>query len=175
MNKLFSKIATLSVGLGLAVGMGVVLGSQKEAKVVRADDSTATLQITSGVTSDGNLTDDNSKTWALSADAAGWTSHANYIHVGSGSKTAKSISLESSGYSDVTIKEVHVWAAAKASSGVTTKISIDGNLLGTSPELGNTAESGGTEYYVTNTNSYSGTINVEISRESSTKAAIYFN
>lgn len=155
--------------------MGVALGSQKEAKVAKADDSTATLEITSSVTSDGNLTDDNGKTWALTAETDGYTSHPTYIHVGSGSKKAKSLALESSGYSDVTIKEVHVWAAAKASSGVTTKISIDGNLLGTSSELGNTVEDGGTEFYVTNTNSYSGTISVEISRNNSTKAAIYFN
>lgn len=36
MNKLFSKIATLSVGLGLAIGVGVAVGSQKEAKVAKA-------------------------------------------------------------------------------------------------------------------------------------------
>ncbi len=39
MNKLFSKIATLSVGLAMAIGVGVAVGS-KEARVARADDVT---------------------------------------------------------------------------------------------------------------------------------------
>ena len=37
MNKLFSKVAALSVGLAMAIGVGVALGSQKESKVVKAD------------------------------------------------------------------------------------------------------------------------------------------
>ena len=36
MNKLFSKVATLSVGLAMAIGVGVAVGS-KEARVARAD------------------------------------------------------------------------------------------------------------------------------------------
>lgn len=38
MNKLFTKIASLSVGLALAVGVGVAVGGQKASKVVRAED-----------------------------------------------------------------------------------------------------------------------------------------
>lgn len=42
MNKLFSKVATLSVGLAMAIGVGVALGS-KEAKVARADSENYTF------------------------------------------------------------------------------------------------------------------------------------
>ena len=58
MNKLFSKIATLSVGLAMAIGVGVAIGS-KEAKVARAEttvtftagtDTGATSVTKSGVT-----------------------------------------------------------------------------------------------------------------------------
>ncbi len=38
MNKLFSKVATLSVGLAMAIGVGVAVGS-KEAKVAKADET----------------------------------------------------------------------------------------------------------------------------------------
>ena len=41
MNKLFTKIASLSVGLALAVGVGVAVGSKGSAKVVKAADLTA--------------------------------------------------------------------------------------------------------------------------------------
>lgn len=135
---------------------------------------TATLAITSGVTANGTLKDDKDNSWTLTAVTAGWTSNSGYIHVGSNSKNATSIKLTTSAYSSVDIKEIHVWAAAKASTSVTTKISIDGNLLGTSPVLGNTISSGGTEYYITNSTNESGDITVEISRPSSATGAIYF-
>lgn len=47
--KLISKIASLSVGLALAVGVGVTIGS-KEAKVVKADDVTITPSQFTGAT-----------------------------------------------------------------------------------------------------------------------------
>jgi hypothetical protein len=62
MNKLFSKIAALSVGLTMAVGVGVALGSKK-AEVVKADDPVAyTLTYAStgnnGYAGSGNATID---------------------------------------------------------------------------------------------------------------------
>lgn len=135
---------------------------------------TATLAITSGVTANGTLTDDKGNSWTLTAVTNGWTSNNGYIHVGSNSKAATSITLTTSAYSSVDIKEIHVWAAAKASTNVTTKITIDGNLLGTSAMLGNTIADGGTEYYITNSTNESGDITVEISRPSSASGAIYF-
>ena len=53
MNKLFSKIAALSVGLAMAIGVGVAVGS-KSAKVVKADGTAEfTLSSASSVTVDG--------------------------------------------------------------------------------------------------------------------------
>lgn len=135
---------------------------------------TATLAISSGVTANGTLTDDKGNEWTLTAVCAGWTSSNSYIHIGSNSKAATSITLTTSDYNSVDIKEIHVWAAAKASTNVTTKISIDGNLLGTSEVLGNTINSGGTEFSITNSTNESGDITVEISRPSSANGAIYF-
>ena len=141
----------------------------------KSENKKATLSITSGVTQNKTLEDDHNNSWSLTAVTEGWTSNDSYIHVGSGKKQATSITLTSSAYSNKTIKEIHVWAAAKADSNVTTKISIDGTLLGTSPVLGNTASSGGTEFSVTNTQNLSGEISVVISRPSSATGAIYFN
>lgn len=135
---------------------------------------TATLAISSGVTSNTTLTDDKGNSWSLTAVTNGWNSNSGYIHIGSNSKAATSITLTTSAYSSVDIKEIHVWAAAKASTNVTTKISIDGTLLGTSSVLGNTISSGGTEYSITNTTNESGDISVVISRPSSANGAIYF-
>ena len=51
MNKLFSKIATLSVGLAMAIGVGVAVGS-KETRVAKADTTvTFTVGTDSGDTS----------------------------------------------------------------------------------------------------------------------------
>lgn len=136
---------------------------------------TATLAISSGVTSNGTLKDDKGNSWSLTAVTNGWTSSNSYIHIGSTSKAATSITLTTSAYSSVDIKEIHVWAAAKASTNVTTKISIDGTLLGTSAVLGNTSSSGGTEFSIINTGNKSGDITVVISRPSSANGAIYFN
>ena len=52
MNKLFSKIAALSVGLTMAIGVGVALGSKK-AEVVKAADSTAEKTTSELVTEHG--------------------------------------------------------------------------------------------------------------------------
>ena len=53
MNKLFSKVATLSVGLAMAIGVGVAVGS-KEARVAKADSvAEFTLSSASDVEVDG--------------------------------------------------------------------------------------------------------------------------
>ena len=135
---------------------------------------TATLAISSGVTANTTLKDDKNNVWTLTAVTENWTSNDSYIHIGTNKKNATSLTLSTDAYSSVDIKEIHVWAAAKASTNVTTKISIDGSLLGTSSVLSNTIESGGTEYYISNSTNESGIITVEISRPSSATGAIYF-
>lgn len=134
---------------------------------------TATLTISSHISADGDLTDDKGNTWELSAVGDYSGSETNLIHIGTNSKPATSISLTTDAYSGVDIKEIHVWAAAKASSSVTTKISINGTLLGTSSVLSNTTPTG-TEYSITNSTNESGDISIEVSRPSSANGAIYF-
>ena len=43
MNKLFTKIATLSVGLAMAIGVGVAVGSRESAKAQAAVNDETTL------------------------------------------------------------------------------------------------------------------------------------
>ena len=43
MNKLFTKVAALSVGLAMAIGVGVALGGQRKALSVKATDTTFTV------------------------------------------------------------------------------------------------------------------------------------
>lgn len=161
-NAAESQSYTITVGTGGGSG-----GNKTE--------YTATLTIRSVSNLAATYDDDKGNTWSASSDAQVYTSNTAYLHAGSGKKTVSHITLSTSAYSSVDIKEIHVWAAAKAGSGVTTKISIDGNLLGTSSELGNTASSGGTEFSVTNSSNHTGEIEVVISRSSAEKAAIYFN
>ena len=51
MNKLFSKVATLSVGLAMAIGVGVAVGS-KDARVARAEETYTDTAFASLVTDD---------------------------------------------------------------------------------------------------------------------------
>ena len=61
MNKLFSKIATLSVGLAMAVGVGVALGQRGVQRVVAATDDAVFDQSNTkadGITESPSLTKD---------------------------------------------------------------------------------------------------------------------
>ena len=50
MNKLFTKIAALSVGLAMAAGVGVAIDGHKDSKVVKAAEGDAVTTI-AGITS----------------------------------------------------------------------------------------------------------------------------
>lgn len=165
---------TGNITLSYTGAENVVIPVTQEAGVGRY---TATLAITQSITKNTTLTDDKSNSWTLNAVTAGWTEHTNYVHIGSKSKKATSLTLESSSYSTYKIKEIHVWGAAANSTNVTIKIYANGALLDESEVLGNTVESGGTEFSVVkNDDSYwSGNIKVEISRPEESKGAIYFN
>lgn len=90
MNKLFSKIAALSVGLAMAIGVGVAVGSRK-AEVVKAAEGDTLLTFSSAAVVGGTATsytsysDDN---WDLNVGgnkvSAGWNKTAgNAKQVGS--------------------------------------------------------------------------------------------
>ena len=69
MNKLFSKVATLSVGLAMAIGVGVAVGSNG-VKEARADNGSVTINSASSNT-DGVVTVEISKSSGSSAPITG--------------------------------------------------------------------------------------------------------
>lgn len=135
----------------------------------------AILSVSSAFTSNGTLADDKNNTWNITSDGS-YTGNSNYIQVGTNKSNVSYLKLSSNGYTEKAISKIQVWATSKASTNVTTKVSIGNNLLGTS-EVYTTqnATSGGTEFSVENNNNYSGEILIEISRPSSAAGAIYFN
>lgn len=148
----------------LALGVGNAWGAE-----------TATLSISSGVTANKTLTDDGGNSWSVTSDGS-YTSNAKYIQVGTNSKSVTYLKLSTSAFSTKSISKIQVWATSKASTKVTTKVYVGGNLLGTSSAYtSQTAASGGTEFSVTNPNNYTGDILIEISRPSAANGAIYFN
>ena len=153
----FALFAMLALGVGNAWG------------------ETATLSISSGVTSNGTLTDGGGGSWSLTSDGS-YTSNKAYIQVGTNSKAVSYLKLSTSSYSSKKIEKIQVWGTSKANTNVTIKVYIGGNKLGESSKFtSQTADAGGTEFAVENTNDYTGDILIEISRPSSAKGAIYFN
>ena len=136
---------------------------------------TATLEITSTVTSQGNLTDNKSNTWAFTTDGS-LTGNNSYIQAGTNNKSVSYIRLSTSAFSSKQITKVQVWGTSKANTNVTAKVIIGTTTIGTSSVYtSQNASSGGTEFSVNNTNNVSGNLTVEISRPSSANGAIYFN
>lgn len=137
---------------------------------------TATLQITSGVTANGNLTDDQGNTWAVESDGS-YTSNNSYIQCGTNKANVQYIRLTTGAYSSYSISKIQVWGTSKANTNVTAKIYIGSTKIGESSSAysSQTASSGGTELSANNSTDEKGNITIEISRPSSATGAIYFN
>jgi len=163
-----SYLKSLTLLLVMIVGVGNVWGG--------TDPVMATLKITKSITSDGNLTDDKSGTWALTSDGE-YTGSSSYIQVGTNKKSVTYIRLSTSAYAKKSISKIQVWGTSKASTNVTAKVYIGGTKIGESASAysSQTAFSGGTELSVDNSENKSGDILVEISRPTSAVGAIYFN
>ena len=84
MNKLFTKIASLSIGLALAIGVGVAVGS-KQVNVVSAADQTYTLGTipTNGWSTSGGSKTINSISWTYDSSSTVGCSDGSKIQVGS--------------------------------------------------------------------------------------------
>ena len=68
MNKLFSKIASLSIGLALAIGVGVAVGS-KEAKLAKADtEESATIVVGDIASANSWANESQHSSWDLNSD-----------------------------------------------------------------------------------------------------------
>ena len=177
MNKLFTKVAALTLGVAMAAGVGVALGSAN-ASEARAEVFTATLS-PSKVTAAGDLKDDKDNVWAFSYVAASGTnptSETNGIHVGTNSKAATSIELETSAFSSYQISSVSLYCAAKASTGSYGYIYIGGEEVAKSAELTNNFSDGGTELTFDNSSAAkTGSVKVAVAREASANGALYIN
>ena len=150
----------------------LVVGSSS---VWAQETKTATLEITSSVTSTGDLTDNSSNTWAFTTDGT-LTANNSYIQAGTNKSEVSYIKLSTSAFSNKIITKVQVWGTSKANTGVTAKVKIGSTTIGTSSEYTTqNASSGGTEYSVDNTDEITGDLSIEISRSSSATGAIYFN
>lgn len=137
---------------------------------------TATLSISKSVTAAGTLTDSESNDWTFSYVADAITGNAAYIHVGTGTKNATSITLETSAFNDVVITSVEVWGSSKANTNVTPKVYIGTTLIGEGTAYTtNNAADGGSKFTATNSDELQGKLKIEISRSTASKAAIYFN
>lgn len=99
--KLFSKIAALSVGLAMAVGVGVALANDVNVESVRANDQTGTINFGSASGSTNvnaaSVTGDDSlgNTWTITTVASqqSFTPNASYAQIGSSKKPATSITF----------------------------------------------------------------------------------
>ena len=148
----------------LALGVGNAWGAE-----------TATLSISSGVTANSQLTDNAQGKWDVTSDGK-YTSNKSYIQVGTNKEKVSYLKLSSTSYSTKKIEKIQVWGTSKANTNVTIKVYVGGNKLGESNKFTTqNASSGGTEYFVENTNDYAGEILIEISRPTSATGAIYFN
>ena len=151
MNKLFSKVAALSVGLALAIGVGVAFGSRQAKEVKATDDTvivvdsdTTSLNLTSTATSEEvSRTDASGITYKVSSGAKQQTSS------GSNKFTAKAILIGKSGayiYNTTVmpdnIKKFELYANAGASAKVSVAVqfanSTDGAIEDFDSELAGT-------------------------------------
>ena len=119
MNKLFSKIATLSVGLAMAVGVGVAAGKGLQAEQTKAESQTATWTATngglgSGVGS-GTIKDSKNGSWSYTrtlvsgSSYTGWSSSCIQLGKNGG---VENLTLSTSSYSSYTIASVAVECAS---------------------------------------------------------------
>ena len=96
MNKLFSKIASLSVGLAMAVGVGVALGHES-VKEVKADSVvTFTVNVETGTTSmskEGVSVTTTSGTFSRTDNYRVYANNSMTVSVASGSITAMSFTI----------------------------------------------------------------------------------
>ena len=140
MNKLFTKIATLSVGLAMAIGVGVAVRSKETTRVEAADSLSYTITFKdSGNSSDGTAAKTALADIVSSGDSYVSSVSASYVYqaksgcgvkLGSGNYAGVlTLNLSSSGQVKAT-KVVYELAAAN-DTGKTIKLSLNGATSGT--------------------------------------------
>ena len=151
MNKLFTKIASLSVGLALAVGVGVALGGQKNAVRVKADETTSVFT-TKAWADDDSLWNSNKDGSAMDANRGVGVQKA---------ATGASATTKAS-YENVTA--VSIWLA-KSNNGVgSVELKVGSTTVLTQSTFTNSA----TEYAGTISSPLSGAISFTVTCTTST-------
>ena len=172
MNKLLTKIVGLSLGLSMAIGVGVAASySGKDAvKADASSDYTATLAQSS---STANYTDTKGNKWTLDYTSDGSVSvdSSTWLKTGTNSVKATSISLETDAYKDYVIDKVTIHVKAKANTSALGYIYIGGTEATKSSSVLANAD---TELSFDNsTDKLSGSIKVAVDRGSSKTGALY--
>lgn len=175
MNKLFTKIAGIALGLSMAIGVGAAVASNtKEATPVHAasvttgTQSSLTFSSSHKVTASGNTIDDSAgATWTFATDSSYINFDNDGIHTGSGSKSCKYQTWTTPDYSGVTISSVVVNASTNGTASAS--VTINGNAVGSAQSLGSAANK-----TFTNSDSYKGgDLVVNLSRDQAATKNIY--
>lgn len=140
MNKLFTKIAGLSIGLAMAIGVGVAVGGKEAAKVSAADQLAYTISLKDS----GNATDGTAAKTALADIVSSGNSYvssvtASYVYQG---KSGCGVKLGSGNYAGVLTLNLSSTGQVKATkvvfelaaandTGKTIKLSLNGATSGT--------------------------------------------
>lgn len=111
MNKLFTKIIGVALGLTMAIGVGVAVGNSRDAVAVHATTSTGTIKFGSASGSTAvnstSVTGDDSlgNTWTITTvtSSSSFTQNASYSQIGSSKQPAKSITATTTLNSSQTI------------------------------------------------------------------------
>lgn len=138
MNKLFTKIATAFVGIAMAIGVGVAIGSNSDVR--RADAVDVTGQIKFGSAS-GSLNvngasvsgdDSQSNEWTVTTvGTSSFTPNANYAQIGSSSKPASSITFTTTLSSSQTIKSMSAKFGGFSGTAGTITLKVGDSTIGT--------------------------------------------
>ena len=178
MNKFLTKIAGLFLGMAMAIGVGVAVGSNADifnptyATAVTGS-GTGSLGFNSDhkVSKSGDtISDTKSATWAFTTDGGYIALDGGSIHTGSTNKTCSHQTWTTGDYSGVKITSVVINAKMAADSSVFVSATINGNNIETAKSITATAA----DYTFTNNDNYTGgNLIVKAYRGSATKKAIY--
>ena len=140
MNKLFSKIATLSVGLAMAIGVGVALGQRNSVKVEAAKEELACSIIFKDNESASDGTASKSSIEDIISDGASYVSSlsASYVYQAKTGFGIKMGSSKNSGVLNLTLANSAkvkatriVFNVAPSDTQKTIKLSVNGKTSGT--------------------------------------------
>ena len=162
MKKFWTKLVAIALGAVMALGVGFAISSNSSKAIPVHAASPATLTFTahcggSGTDSDGNI-------WTVTSDAAESTYDSTKgIHYGTGSKAVSYLNLTTSGITG-TVTQIVINASGASGTSAKLDVSVGGSAFDSQKSLTSSAAS------YTLTGSASGTVLIEITQTSATKA-----